>query len=118
MTPEELLKPRYEVIADYPGCNVEVGTIFQSDIGEYFDRYPANFRKLAWWEHRKREELPEYVRLYLPLPERYKIVKVDKFKVLDTGDCWIDHAEGKNYLGIQDTPATEAEYQEYLKSKV
>lgn len=58
----DLLTPRFKVIADYIGNNVEVGTIFTSDIGEYYEKFPANFKRLEWWEERKLEEMPEYVK--------------------------------------------------------
>lgn len=86
MTPEELLKPRYKVIADYPfNKHFKVGEILIlfsfmktksiKDIEHYyhhgethqnfediwFDCYPHLFRKLQWWEDRKPENMPEYV---------------------------------------------------------
>ena len=73
MQPEELLKPRYKVIADYPKSIHPIGTIYNcggtSEDLLYCDRdgprmrdYPHLFKPLAWWEDRKVEEMPEYVK--------------------------------------------------------
>ena len=84
MTPEELLIPRYEIIADYPNSPFKKGDIlyrFTWD-GEgcvyttspdilltgYFcnektvERYSGIFRKLSWWEKREPEDLPKYLK--------------------------------------------------------
>lgn len=81
MTPTELLKPRYEVIADYPGQLYQIGDIIDTyetamcyAIGntphcepEWSEKvclsdYPKIFRRLAWWEHLNPEDMPEYVK--------------------------------------------------------
>lgn len=80
MTPKQLLQPRYEVIADYPNSPFKVGEILNfkeiypfsglsfdiPHLGivapEYFDKYPHLFRRLEWWEKRKPEDMPEYVK--------------------------------------------------------
>lgn len=72
-TVEELLKPRYKVIADYPKSVYEVGTIINAGTTSedciYCDRegprmrhYPHLFQPLPWWSDRKVEDMPEYVR--------------------------------------------------------
>lgn len=82
MTVEQLMQPRYEVIADYPDSPFyknEVlqltyrennGKIFGWEDGkrtpgiwdnEYFLKYPHLFRRLEWWERRSVEDMPEYV---------------------------------------------------------
>jgi hypothetical protein len=70
MTAEQLLKPRFEVIADYPDCKFKIGDILNQD-GVLYDHkepqtielnpalYPHLFQKLNWWEHRKAEEMPK-----------------------------------------------------------
>lgn len=69
MTTEELLIPRYEIIADYPNNSFgKVGDIitpqsFESEDDFYdweLDKYPHLFRSLHWAEKREIEELPEY----------------------------------------------------------
>lgn len=80
MTTEELLKPRWKVIADYPDSPFDVGEIINSNgtveqfervvdytlisncTIEYPDDYPAIFKKLKWWEEREFNELPKYVK--------------------------------------------------------
>lgn len=78
MTAQDLLKPRYRVIADYPNSPFNIGEIIRqdsaglpnnyiSDAGYYRDRhpesYPAIFKKLEWWEERSESELPKYVKV-------------------------------------------------------
>lgn len=72
MTPEELLRPRYKVIADYPGNAWEVGLVIPSEYHAikiitdnmiaFYDKYPHLFRKLEWWEERNIEDMPGYVK--------------------------------------------------------
>lgn len=85
MTPEELLIPRYEIIADYPNSPFKKGDILFKHTCEGADgyvyviphdfitsgsltyecdveRFPKIFRKLAWWEDRKPEDLPKYLK--------------------------------------------------------
>jgi len=81
MKQEQLLAPRYEVIADYPGSNFTVGNIINaSELNDMsmwlevmgkkwvdnklsmFGKYPAIFRRLNWWEKRESSEMPEYVK--------------------------------------------------------
>jgi hypothetical protein len=74
MTTEELLKPRYKVIADWPGVagKVIVGDVLVLDDmdnanvfwcgGEAFQEdklldYPYLFKKLEWWEGRTIDDL-------------------------------------------------------------
>jgi hypothetical protein len=73
MTTEELLQPRYKVIADFPQWSVfthKLGDILELR-GVHFvgkgtsrsinekdiDKYPSVLRKLQWWEERNEEEL-------------------------------------------------------------
>lgn len=81
---QELMKPRYKVIKDYPLSMYHVGAIlylqpFSGDsffhptkdypeIHTYFsilrtklDDYPEFFKKLQWWEDRTIEEMPNKV---------------------------------------------------------
>jgi hypothetical protein len=73
MSNEELLKPRYKVIADFPYNTFgEVGSILDRDWGwngddengfkHHISHYPHLFKKLQWWEERKQEGMPEYVK--------------------------------------------------------
>lgn len=88
MTKEELLRPRYKVIAKWPGMEAEPFHFDQiitlqrhvSEDGNefihvpikhmpnsymrqgFFDNYPHLFQPLQWWEERKPEDMPEYVK--------------------------------------------------------
>jgi hypothetical protein len=74
MTPEQLMQPRYKVIADYPKSIHPVGTIidagWQSEDLLYCDwdgprcrDFPHLFKKLEWWEEREEKDMPEYVKI-------------------------------------------------------
>jgi hypothetical protein len=66
MTNEELMLPRFNVIADYPNSSFDIGDILEQDekhktnywvklqlyTSRYPDKYPNIFRKLEWWEER------------------------------------------------------------------
>lgn len=70
MNAQELLIPRFEVIADFPNSNLEIKSILSFDGIVYGmnepqkfirnpEKYPHLFRKLNWWEHRKVEDMPK-----------------------------------------------------------
>ena len=73
MTAAELMKPRFEIIADYPNNEFgKVGDILDRDWGHYpngeefepewkISDYPHLFRKLNWWEKRTTEQMPKKV---------------------------------------------------------
>lgn len=131
MKTEELLKPRWKVIADFP-CNVghDVGEIiseceYKSEPDCYFvkinldgkifgicpDDYPHLFKKLKWWEERKFEDIPEYIRVEHTVPithyqELNGVYRVGKY----TSDGFIsDKGEGITFNKWV-FPATEQEY--------
>jgi hypothetical protein len=101
MTTEELMKPRYKAIADYPYSGRKVGDVFHpSDVKAhslFLDRYPHLFSKLEWWEERKTEDMPEYYKIDGTI---YKWEREHGLK------CCI--ARGHVL------PATESEYNEYI----
>ena len=126
MTPEELMRPRFKVIAPYPGSNTyfEVGEIFEWSEGhdQYVifrgpenstgfekytvEKYPHLFRKLKWWEERKVEDMPEYVKN--KFGRVYKINEVsesgNRFKYVGGDQTHFSlHFDGT-------TPSTESEY--------
>jgi hypothetical protein len=74
MTAEELMKPRFEIIADYPdNYHGKVGTILDRDWSRYpnddetqepvwrISDFPHLFKKLNWWEHRTIDQMPKRV---------------------------------------------------------
>lgn len=122
----DLLKPRYLVAADYPCTSFIVGSIWNEDemichatlIDEtYPEKFPHLFRKLKWWEHRKPEEMPEYVKFYAPLPQRFIIGKISDWGIV--GKCCIVKSDtdiSYRELSKLDLPATKEEYDLYQQS--
>lgn len=71
MSNEDLMKPRYKVIADYPGNYRLIGEIF-SAVGDSYsvkywcaekDKYPHLFQRLEWWQERNLEDMPQFVKV-------------------------------------------------------
>lgn len=133
MTPEQLLQPRYEVIADYPESNFKIGQIISfipvdpTDGWELADiaynkricpNYPNIFKPLSWWEHRAPDDMPEYVKRHFG-----QVGKATRWN-LQYGQWHYHFRMGRETIKdchISDfftvIPATAAEYEEYLKSK-
>lgn len=134
MTIEELLKPRWKVIADFP-CNVghDVGEIISEykyksepdccfieiDLdGKIFgicpDDYPHLFRKLKWWEEREIEDMPNYIRVEHTIPLAYYQNLNGVYKVGEyISDGFIpDKGDGIKSISFNKWvfPATEQEY--------
>jgi hypothetical protein len=117
MTVEELLKPRYKVIADYPDSEkfCKVGEILDRNWawhdGEGNERlvseYPHLFKKLEWWEDRRIEDMPVYVR---DVVER-RIMKVKEHFLGTRGDSCqpFDIQASYNYERL--TPSSQQEYE-------
>lgn len=118
-----LLKPRYKVIADYPGNIFKVGHIVsEAEAEEKFDFphnlfpvYPNIFKPLAWYEHRTLEQL-----------QAVKYVKVTNYvgywRVGDIVEArfglWKDEIYGyflKNHFHPMPyiEPVTEQEYKQF-----
>jgi hypothetical protein len=128
MAPEELMKPRYKVIALYPNSPFKIGEVLELGKDEYdawvylydydgvdlwhesyFNSYPHLFKKLEWWEGLKPEEMPSYVK-----HKNGNIYKVSEYSegligVVIEGGFW---AHLKNLF-----PATKEQYEEYIKQK-
>ena len=91
-TVEELLMPRWKVIADYPNSIFKVGQIMErSGYGEFdiinhcnCSRYPHIFKPIEWWEDRAVEDMPEYVKIIEDIPfynfKNGQIRKLDSIK--------------------------------------
>jgi len=79
MTVEELLVPRYEVHADYPGMNQfyshYIGDVLtddgihpvrnQHDVPVFaveWKKYPHIYRQMGWYEKREESDMPDYVK--------------------------------------------------------
>ena len=119
MTVEELLMPRYKVIADYPNTPYGLNQVLTKreirfGMGSLSpENYPAIFRKLNWWEERKVEDMPDYVKWDVGIyPTWKKIMKVDKWN----SNGSFDH-ENVTISVINCFPATEQQYNDYINSK-
>lgn len=127
MTPEELLKPRYKVIAPWPGTHWKVGDIFEYGDHNCFktesqpsipmhlsvlDEHPHLFKKLEWWEERKPDEMPEYVK-HITTGKIWRVKEYD----LPAG-AHVSGNEISSYWAAMKNlqPATEADYNAYLKT--
>lgn len=121
MTIEQLTKRRYKVIAQWPLCPYELNSIIDECCMKgsdtcYYDEWPHLFRKLEWWEERKAEDMPAYVKC-LKSPDQI----IEPGSVLKV--AWNDHG-GKvekgpwifPYTNCYE-PSTESEYLTYINSK-
>ncbi len=123
MTPEELLIPRYKVISDWPdNAKRTVGEIITSESeshSKYFETYPVLFKKLEWWEDRKPEDMPAYVRC-IRTPDQ-NIMPDMVLKTPDWNTTWVKGSIGqtKHFVVVNTNcfvPATEEEYNNYLST--
>jgi hypothetical protein len=133
MNTENLIKPKYKVIADYPNCPFEVGhTLIQdmstvgevfveaSELGQPIDKnwldkdavtgYPHLFKRLEWWEEISPEEMPEYLKTHAGNSVR-KVLSIDMRNELVT------FVNGKVRKLKQWHPATLEEYNEYQSNQ-
>ena len=142
MTPEELLKPRVKMIAPIPKMfsvpGIEVGKIWTGEeVGgkiifhlssahrmdlEAIKGYPHLFQPLAWWEDRKPEDLPHYVKdidgnVYKAV--RYEDLngRLPRFYTgkRETKGRWKGFEEPFNIAAC--VPATEADYQSFIQKQ-
>lgn len=136
MNPEQLLIPRYVVIADYPGSKFKVGQIIEfvsrADkefsfteewfvvidgfaFGEtWFQQWPHIFKALQWWEARMLEEMPVYVKNTATHMSHYGVTEGHLFKVkrwdILHEYLWFENFPNKPYFIQYVLPATEQEY--------
>lgn len=88
MKAEELMNPRYELIADYPSNLNQVGDIIECPNYDYEftkqywvkskDKYPHLFRKLNWWEKRSIEDMPKRL-ICKAIPDDTKIIEIEEW---------------------------------------
>lgn len=128
MTPEQLLKPRYKVIAAWPGMDddITIGSIFMQYIEQDTvwrmttpthwtkvtvhnpEAYPHLFKKLQWWEDRGSEHYPEYIKL-----NTGEVCKPLKYR----GDCAIINEANDWWYLHYCLPATQEDYNAYINQK-
>lgn len=140
MTPEELLKPRYKVIADYPDNKLTIGDILMQYVendtvwrhrwsdGHWADitvhnpsYYPHLFKKLEWWEERKPEEMPEYVKAKDSSGEVSKVIEHFSKPYASKPNhpvCKVEYLiNGAREFYYELLPATKEEYDNYINRK-
>lgn len=137
MTNEQLLIPRYKVIADYPNrpATMPIGHILTLNefgagkwwhkhteeepihIDEGFDKFPNIFRQLKWWEERNDAELPKYLKCYSPDGKVDFVLKVERYIMHKEVDViwafeyfWKDEKDIKRMSMSEWFPATKEEY--------
>lgn len=57
MTVEQMLLQKYQVIADYPGSNYNVGEIVTAYHSDEYKNYPSVFKHLKWYKGIPIEEM-------------------------------------------------------------
>lgn len=143
MTTEELLRPRWKVIADFPGSKYTMGQIIETNYwydrseekgyeehkmnkswvvrtewnissAQFFDSYPVIFKKLEWWEERNVKDLPNYVRYKGCEMFRLNTPKIGEvLKVNNYQEDCVNHNIGCDWISLYE-PATEEEYLQSL----
>jgi len=122
MTKEQLLKPRWKVIADYPGALHNVGDIIQAyENGAAYlvegdsysmNDFPALFKRLKWHEDRELSDMPEYVK-DIDNGKIYKVASPEQ-----NGRIW--HVDGEMEHGHllrwanKYTPIDKEEYDSFI----
>lgn len=138
MTVEELMKPRYKCIANYPQAPynegdehkfIEGDLLIQGNVNgaitfrrygrlghmsvgvpccAHPEKYPKVFQPLFWWEYRRLQDMPDY--LFCPGLKSYFMVEQwnDKSFI-------IDGRTKKHYCNY--VPATKEQYESYINQK-
>lgn len=123
MTTEELLRPRIKMIAPVPEYGMEVDTIIEMYGDLMFElsptyklnltgvkRFPHIYKELHWWEERKPEDMPEYVKSH------DQIFKVKEWADGGSFYVYVEKRHTGFVKGCTETvvfypaPATEEEY--------
>lgn len=127
MTPQELLKPRYKIIAAYPHMALDqhdvgdiispygMGFVYPEKVREQYESYPHLFKRLEWWEERRPEDLPIHVK-FIEDYWHYKIGEiVPVFNWYDYPNACIYHSRIGPQLFL---PVSKEEYEQFLKDTV
>ena len=97
MKSKELLKPRFEVIADFPNNHFgKVGTFLDRNWSKYpnddetqspewsISDFPHLFRKLDWWEKRTKDQMPKKLKsLWDKDDEDFDLEKQEVINIVD-----------------------------------
>ena len=119
------LVPRFKVVQDYPEPKNHpkydvgdiVGTNTNEDI-EYFRKYPNLFEEMNWWDERKEDEMPMYLKHTVDKQnwtyhkiEKWDMVTLDGFISVEDRQVCSLLTWSKEYTY---QPATEQEYLDAL----
>jgi hypothetical protein len=140
MNTETLLIPRYKIIANYFHSPYEIGDYLENVTNfrfvvtkhcniqslasiETLDKMTHLFKKLKWWEERKSEEMPVYLKMKYYI--RPCTNNLNNFE-LKKGQIFIPEKWGLGYFEVSNfkfdikyaEPATEEEYNNYIRTKV
>ncbi len=85
MNAKELMQPRFKVISDYPDpkdhpyfkIGEVINTITDEDVF-YFEKYPNLFKKLNWFEERKKEDMPKKL-ICKAIPNDTEIMEIEEW---------------------------------------
>ena len=102
--------PRFKVIADFPRQSHKIGHIYVKDLTDddpediflsaWYERFPAIYKRLQWWEEREEKDMPEYI------------------KSISTGGVLKYRSERHNSYNWKNIlPATLDDYNQYLNNK-
>lgn len=123
MTVEELMKPRYRVINIWPcmSKNIKVGDVltFDNSLDCFWcgntaypqiklNEYPHLFEELEWWEERKLEDMPKYLKFI----RSGLVEKVKKYDMHNKGVIFKSNIMYQCYPG-NFIPSTEEEYKKF-----
>jgi hypothetical protein len=140
VTVEELLKPRYRLVTDYPSIPAKVGDVISENSPAHLlnylfrsiqtldelDRFRDIFKKLEWWVDRSEHEIPEYLKYsdrylhfyHLGHEHKVKVFKISKVKRGNYGLLVFDDKGIICHHGVDNfEPATESEYITYLNAQ-
>jgi hypothetical protein len=124
---KDLLSPRFKVIADYPGNVLDIGLLFNTNIPDYYNKFPAVFRRMEWWEEIDLKDMPLYVRKSCSVGSLKVggIYKVIEWRHYDNPELLSLRASKtgaiiSNVFSLMNAsrflPATEEEYNDYINS--
>jgi hypothetical protein len=131
MSTEELMKLRYEVIADWPGnnCFLPGEIIFKDDhrtgnpplwVNLVFSGFPHLFKPLQWWEKRDFSLAGMYIRAGAKDSTHtcYKLLQREDHPHMElwTMECG-DREHCYPLNGDNIVPIEQSEYDQYIKSK-
>jgi hypothetical protein len=110
-----LLTKRFKLTTNYPNSGLSSGDIIYADEGttlrQQIEKFPGIFKELEWWEERKPEDMPQYVKC----GGNGKPRKIKEWNLF-WGSVEFDGGRIRK-LNPKWLPTTEQEYNDYINSK-